>query len=186
MEPRQVASVRGASNPAGPLRALPAGPRPAHRPVLPGRQTSFVGRTSDLAELTELLTVPDCRLVTIIGPGGIGKTRLAVEAATAVRERFADGVAFAPLQAVSDAGSLPTALAAALGYALSGREDAREQVARYLRPAHLLLVLDNLEHLLTEAVWLGDLLATAPGLRLLVTSRQALNLQEEWRYPLAG
>jgi predicted ATPase/DNA-binding CsgD family transcriptional regulator len=139
-----------------------------------------------LAELIVLLTAPDCRLVTIIGPGGIGKTRLALEAATAVWERFADGVAFVPLQAVSDAGSLPSALAVALGYPLTGREDAREQVARYLRPAHLLLVLDNLEHLLGAAIWLGELLATAPGLRLLVTSRQALNLQEEWRYPLAG
>jgi DNA-binding CsgD family transcriptional regulator len=69
---------------------------------------------------------------------------------------------------------------------VTGHDSARDQVARYLRAAQLLLILDNFEHLLAEAPWLGELLAVAPGLRLLVTSREALNLREEWRYPLAG
>jgi predicted ATPase len=74
----------------------------SHRP-LPARQTGFVGRTVELAELGELLTAPACRLVTILGPGGIGKSRLAFEAAASVRESFADGVAFVTLQAITEA-----------------------------------------------------------------------------------
>jgi predicted ATPase/DNA-binding CsgD family transcriptional regulator len=140
----------------------------------------------ELAELTHLLAAPDCRLLTIIGPGGIGKTRLALEAADAVQESFADGIVFVPLQSESVADSVAPALAVAVGCTLRGQGDARGQVARFLRPMQMLLVLDNLEHLLDEASWLGELLAEAPGLRLLVTSREALNLREEWRYPLSG
>jgi predicted ATPase/DNA-binding CsgD family transcriptional regulator len=140
----------------------------------------------ELTELGELLTAPDCRLVTILGPGGIGKSRLALEAAAFVRETFADGVAFVPLQSVTEAEAVAPTLATAIGCTLTGRDGARDQVARYLRAARLLLILDNFEHLLAEAPWLGELLAVAPGLRLLVTSREALHLREEWRYPLAG
>src|SRR5215213_3512418 len=176
-------------HPAGLSRPLRLRPRPAaarrpHRPDLPAHQTGFVGRAIELAELTELLATPDCRLLTIIGPGGIGKTRLALEVAAAIRGTFADGVAFAPLQPVTDAEAVAPTLAAALGLVLAGREGPRDQVARYLRPLRLLLVLDNVEHLLGEAPWLSELLAAAPGLCLLVTSRAALNLREEWRYPL--
>ncbi len=140
----------------------------------------------ELAELVELLTAPECRMVTLIGPGGIGKTRLALEVAEVTRERFADGVAYVPLQLVSASDSIAPAIATAVGLPLAGREDEREQVARFLRPLQILLVLDNFEHIIGEAPWLGELLATAPGLRALVTSREALNVREEWRYPLAG
>ncbi|MFN8541379.1 MAG: tetratricopeptide repeat protein [Thermomicrobiales bacterium] len=159
--------------------------RLARRPELPARQTSFVGRAMELAELGELLAAPGCRLLTIIGPGGIGKTRLALEAAAA-RDTFADGVAFVPLQAVVTAEALAPAIAAATGCLLTGQEDTRDQIARFLRPLRILLILDNFEHLLDESPWLGELLAVAPGLCLLTTSREALNLREEWRYPLAG
>src|SRR6476469_8471799 len=104
--------ARATGRAARPLRAETRLPR---RPDLPARQTSFVGRAMELAELGELLAASDCRLLTIIGPGGIGKTRLALEAAAAARETFADGIAFAPLQAISAAESLAPAVAAAIG-----------------------------------------------------------------------
>ena len=181
-----AASADTAERSHGTLRSLRADARPPPPHNLPARQTSFVGRAVELAELAELLAAPDCRLLTILGPGGIGKTRLALEVAAAARGTFADGVAFAPLQPVTAAEALAPALAAAIGCILTGQDDARDQVARYLRPARLLLVLDSFEHLLGEAPWLGELLAAAPGLCLLATSREALNLREEWRYPLAG
>ena len=140
----------------------------------------------ELAELIGLFDSPDCRMVTLIGAGGIGKTRLALEVAEAIRERFADGVVFVPLQSVSATDSIAPAIASVLGLPLSGHEEEREQVARVLRPLQLLLVLDNFEHHTAEAPWLGELLEAAPGLRALVTSREALNVREEWRYPIAG
>lgn len=186
MAPQGAASAGSAEHSVEPFRALHANVRPLPRRDLPARQTSFVGRTLELAELTHLLAAPNCRLVTIIGPGGIGKTRLALEAAEAVRETFAEGMAFVPLQALSAEESVAPALAVAVGCTLLGQGDVRDQVARFLRPARMLLVMDNFEHLLGEAPWLGELLAEAPELRILVTSRTALNLREEWRYPLAG
>ena len=179
-----------AAGQAAPLREPLRLPRAAAlrppRTVLPASSTSFVGRTRELAELADLLTDPGCRLLTLVGPGGIGKTRLSLEVAAAAQESFEDGAAFVSLQPVADAEALAPAIATALGYALTGREDAREQVKRHLRPARLLLILDNFEHLLDEALWLAELLDEAPGLCLLVTSREALNLREEWRYPLGG
>ncbi len=166
--------------------SLHAGARPLWRHELPSRQTSFVGRSMELAELVGLFESPDCRMVTVIGAGGIGKTRLALEVAKAIRDRFADGVVFVPLQSVSAADSIAPTIASTLGLPLTGHEEEREQVARVLRPLQLLLVLDNFEHLTGEAPWLGELLEKAPGLRALVTSREALNIREEWRYPLAG
>ncbi len=175
-----------AESPIESVRSILTDARSPHRHSVPARQTSFIGRTTELAELADLLASSEYRLLTIIGPGGIGKTRLALEAAEATEPSFADGVAYASLQAVSPAESIVTVLAEALGYILKGQEDAREQVARFLYPLRLLLVLDNFEHLLDEALWLGELLAASPGLRMLVTSREALNLREEWRYPLTG
>jgi predicted ATPase/DNA-binding CsgD family transcriptional regulator len=186
MAPQGAPSADRAEHSVEPLRVLHPDARSLPRRALPARQTSFVGRVQELAELSQLLAAPDCRLLTIIGPGGIGKTRLAVEAAESIREMFPDGIAFAPMQSVSAVESVAPALAAAIGHSLTGHGDARDQVVRYLRQARLLLIIDNFEHLLEEAPWIGELLDEAPGLRVLVTSREALNLREEWRYPLAG
>jgi predicted ATPase/DNA-binding NarL/FixJ family response regulator len=152
---------------------------------LPPQPTSFIGREAELSALAALLSDPAGRLVTIVGPGGVGKTRLAL----AVAGRLQGGraaIGFAPLQAVQDPDHLARAIAEAIGCPLSGQDAPANQVRRFLRRRDILLVLDNFEHLLAASELLSELLAAAPGLRMLVTSRAALNLQEEWRFPLDG
>src|SRR3712207_1145039 len=148
------------------MAARPVSPAP-----LPPQPTTFVGREAEVAALARLLAEPDCRLVTIVGPGGIGKTRLALQVATGAAPAFADGVAFVPLQDVPTTDLLVAAMAVALGHPLSGRHEPRAQLLRYLGDKELLLLLDNFEHLLDAAELLGEVLATAPGVKLLVTSR---------------
>lgn len=155
---------------------------------LPPQPTPFFGRHIELAELTRRLIDPAYRLITVTGAGGIGKTRLAIRAATDVLHSFAHGVWFVPLQPIRSAAVLPTAVADVLELPFSAPSDPHVQLRNYLSDKDILLILDNYEHLLREggAEILPDLLAAAPALRLLVTSREALQLQEEWRYPLGG
>jgi predicted ATPase len=118
---------------------------------LPPDPTPFVGRAAELADIAAALADPDCRLLTLTGPGGSGKTRLALEAAREQVGLFGDGVYFAPLAALADATQIPAALADAIGLAFSEREDPLAQLLAYLRGKALLLILDNLEHLLAPA-----------------------------------
>ena len=150
--------------------------------------TPFVGREADLAELAGLLATPACRLLTLIGPGGVGKTRLALRAAAEARAAgaFPDGVHVVALQPLASADLLAGAVADAAGLAPAGARDPTEHLRDGLRGRAALLVLDNFEHLLEGAALLPPILAAAPGVRLLVTSREALALQEEWRYPVQG
>jgi predicted ATPase/DNA-binding SARP family transcriptional activator len=148
--------------------------------------TTFIGRQREIADLTHRLTDPACRLITLIGPGGIGKTRLAAEIAALSRGRFADGAAVVPLAGVSTTAHIPGAVAAALRVTLAGSADLWRSLGEILRGREQLLVLDNLEQLPDAAPLLAGLLASAPRLKLLATSREALKLQEEWRYPLDG
>ncbi len=106
--------------------------RPVSPAPLPPQPTTFVGREVEVAALAQLLAEPDCRLVTILGPGGSGKTRLALEVAAGAAPGFADGVAFAPLQPVDSPALLPAAIAVAVGCTLSGRDDHRAKLLRYL------------------------------------------------------
>jgi predicted ATPase/DNA-binding SARP family transcriptional activator len=153
---------------------------------LPAQATPFLGREQELAGLSRYLAAPHTRLITLVGPGGIGKTRLAIELARRHAGSFADGVAFVALQPVAAPAQLLAAIAEATGCHLSGSGPPRVQLLGHLRERELLLLLDNFEHLLAGAELLSDLLGEAPGLRLLVTSRELLNLQEEWSYPLGG
>ena len=153
---------------------------------LPSSTTEFVGREVELDEIAELFADPNCRMVTLFGPGGIGKTRLALQAAADHLGTFEDGVAFVPLAHISAVTHFVPAVADALGLFFHGDQDPEEQLLDYLRQKELLLVLDNLEHILDCADFLSTVLRHAPGVMLLVTSREKLNLQEERVYEIAG
>lgn len=144
---------------------------------LPTPATALIGREQDRADVIAALA--DARLVTLTGPGGTGKTRLAVDVSAGLRGRFADGVAFVDLSQVSDPALLSTALAAALGLSPPSAGAAEGHLAEALRDADLLLVLDNLEQLLAEVALLGRLLTVSPRLRILTTSRIELRLYGE-------
>jgi predicted ATPase/DNA-binding CsgD family transcriptional regulator/Tfp pilus assembly protein PilF len=151
----------------------------------PASLTPFFGRKKELQSIASLLQDPACRLLALVGPGGIGKTRLAVEASQAAQELFRDGVVFIELQPLSSGDLLPITLLDALGLS-HAQEDPLIQLAGFLADRQLLLVMDNFEHLLSWSDLLTRLLVSSPGLKLLVTTRTALNLQEEWQFPVSG
>ncbi len=166
----------------------PSTTRDSHPTNLPPQPTLFVGREAELAQIAAQLHNPACRLVTVIGPGGIGKTRLALEAAAARRPDFPDGVYVVPLAALSSGSLLVSTIADALAFPLYGGADPEAQLLSFLRERRMLLVLDNFEHLLEGTRLLAQILDHdhAPGVKLLVTSRERLNLLEEWLIPLQG
>jgi predicted ATPase len=158
---------------------------------LPAQPTPFVGRGRELAEITRLLLQPGCRLLTLVGPGGIGKTRLALQAAQLLANappddgHFADGVFYVPLAAVTNAAGLVSTIGEAVGLvAESGRH--RQQLLDFMQSKRLLLVLDNVEQVLDDLDLASDLLAAAPQVKLLLTSRESVNLQEAWFLPIFG
>lgn len=159
--------------------AVGPGSRQRRHYRLPIALTPFVGRQSEGARLTGLLADAQVRLTTLVGPGGIGKTRLALHAAGATADIFADGACFVPLAGVLDGSRLAPAIADALSLQLRGVSSPREQLLQYLQDRELLLVLDNFEQLHDEAVFLTRLLERAPRLKLLVTSRERLHVQPE-------
>ncbi len=162
---------------------------PPHRPRFPLQDTTFIGREQEMADLCSLLRRDTCRIVTLAGLGGIGKTRLALEIVRAVADDFPDGVYFAPLTAVVAPEYLLPAIGSALDFDFDGLAsdlDPRQQLADYLVDRSLLLVLDSFEHLVGEAPLLCDLIAHAPGVKLLVTSRERLDLHGEWVFLLEG
>jgi predicted ATPase len=154
---------------------------------LPSQPTPFFGRQVEIAEIAQHLADPNCRLLTLTGAGGIGKTRLAIRTATDLLNAFPDGVWFVSLQPVSSVALLATAVADVLRMPLSAATDPKAQLLTYLSDKDILLILDNFEQLLSGgAELLPDLLQAAPALKLLVTSREALKLQEEWRYSVGA
>jgi predicted ATPase/DNA-binding SARP family transcriptional activator len=161
---------------------------PSLRNHLPQQPTPFVGRAHELAEIANLLNDPDCNLLTLVGPGGIGKTRLALEATARAASAFPHGVHFVSLAAVESARFLVPTIAAALEFSFFQREGAepREQLFDYLREKSMLLLLDNFEHLGDGAELLPDLLGRAQGVKLLVTSRERLHLRGEWVFEVQG
>ena len=142
---------------------------------LPAPLTPLIGRAHELNGAIQHLQDPDCRLVSLVGPGGSGKTRLALEAAALVLDDFADGVVLAPLVAIDTAPAIVPALAQAIGLTLARQEDARRQLVDYLRARQMLLVLDNFEQLASGVHLLVEILAAAPRVKILVTSRVRLN-----------
>jgi predicted ATPase/DNA-binding SARP family transcriptional activator len=165
--------VLAPQEPSGGAAALPAPVTPLH------------GRARELSTLLQRLEEPACRLLTVAGPGGIGKTRLALEAAHLRAGAYRHGVRFIRLDAVDTPARFATFLAEALELPASPTPP-EAQLREHLRSRELLLVLDNLEHLLEATPLLAELLAHASGLKLLVTSRERLNLRGEWLLPLDG
>lgn len=156
---------------------------PTH--TLPSLPTPFIGREQELTEFANLLATPDCRLLTLTGPGGMGKTRLALEVARSQAGQYAHGVHFVALQPLASPDLIAPAIIAALGLQFF-QGDPRHQLLDYLSDKTLLLVLDNVEHLLDDILLVSDILAHAPQAKILATSRERLNLREEWLYPVNG
>jgi predicted ATPase/class 3 adenylate cyclase len=150
---------------------------------VPRQLTSFVGREEEIAEVIGLLD--RTRLVTLSGPGGVGKTRLAVAVAERLRDRFAAGIVFVPLAAVTRPELALAGIARAVGADLAGTRAPLEGLAEQLGHDRWLLVLDNLEHVIDVAGDLGELLARCPGVAILATSRRVLGLGAEREYPVA-
>src|SRR5215217_881535 len=160
-----------------PLRTLDA-----YRNNLPLQPTPLVGREKEVAEVRDLLRQGETRLLTLNGPGGIGKTRLALQAAADLLDDFPDGTFFVPLATLTDAELLLPAVAETLGVRETGDQPLGETLKDYLRERHLLLLLDNFEQVLGAAPAVTELLGAAPGLKVLVTSRTPLRLYGEKEY----
>ncbi|TFV74504.1 DUF4062 domain-containing protein [Blastococcus sp. CT_GayMR20] len=169
---------------AAPAATSPAAPdRPAAR-SLPVTTTSLIGREQDLVDVSTLLTSPGVRLVSLTGPGGVGKTRLAIAVAQQLDGDYPRGAVFVPLASVADPAMVLPRIAAVLGAAVDGARRPADVLAEHVADARTLLVLDNLEQLLGVAADLDALLARCAGLTLLVTSRTALRLRAEREYPV--
>lgn len=164
------------------VRAAAHGARPTD---LPSQLTPFIGREREVEETRQWLLHPDVRLLTLTGPGGVGKTRLGLEIARQVLDRFADGVCFVALASISDPALVPSVIAQGLHVKQGAEQSVAEALKQCLRERQLLLVLDNFERLLEAAPLLTQLLAVCPRLKVLVTSRVVLRLQGEHNYEVS-
>jgi class 3 adenylate cyclase len=162
-----------------PLRSLDA--RHNNLPVQPN---ALIGRERELTEVVNLLREGRARLVTLVGAGGAGKTRLALQAAAELSEGFSDGVIFVPLASITDAALAPAAIAGELKIRAGAEQSPREQLLAALADMQMLLVLDNLEQIPNVATLVDKLLAAAPGLSVLATSRSPLDLRAEREFPV--
>jgi predicted ATPase len=166
------------------LQGSRAEARPSNLPV-PG--SAFIGREQEVAALSEMLLRRDVRLVTVTGPGGIGKSRLAVEVAREVGGQFPSGVYFVPLAAVSDAALIAVVIAQTLGIRETGGRPALEALKEHLQHSlsgPLLLLIDNFEHVVAAAPLLSEVLTFAPNVKLMVTSRAPLHIYDEKEFPV--
>jgi predicted ATPase/DNA-binding CsgD family transcriptional regulator len=161
----------------------PTGPLPINNLAAP--LTSLIGREREVMAVSNLLQRPEVRFVTLTGPGGVGKTRLALAVASELREDFSHGVCFVSLAPVSDPNLVIAVIAQTLGLWEAGDRSLLEQLQAYLRDQHLLLLLDNFEQVVVAAPQLANLLASCPHLHLLVTSRAALRIQGEFEFTVS-
>jgi predicted ATPase/DNA-binding SARP family transcriptional activator len=151
---------------------------------LPAQPTAFIGRKEELAEIEAVLATN--RLLTLIGPGGIGKTRLALRAAAEMADEFDNGCFFVSLAPIRVIDHLIQTIAEAVNFPLATFEDPQYQLLRFLKTRQLLLVMDNFEHLLDGVGIVSEILKSAPGVKILATSREKLNLQGENHFVVGG
>jgi len=200
VEPAQATTtlyeqIQAETAPAGETQAPVAQSQLRHFPV---PLTPFIGRRSELDHLTQRLQDPACRLLSLTGPGGIGKTRLCIETARrldAIPNQFGDGLVFIPLGQVQDSELLVSTIGQSLNLSFRTGSNPQRELLNYLKNRRLLLVLDNIEHLLgrkqdetplAALSFLVETLAQAPGVTLFVSSREPLALQGEWVFVLEG
>lgn len=173
---------------------LPKATRPvnipiaSHRRRIPTPLTSLVGAESAVTAVCQRLLSSDVRLVTIIGPGGMGKTRLAIAAAKQMSDQFQNGVCFVPLEMTDDASLVHVEIARALGVESNGEKTLHQVLLDYLYPIQMLLVLDNFEQVIPATTLVSEMLRTAPHLKIIVTSREPLQTYGEhcYRVPALG
>src|SRR5215217_4198908 len=170
--------------PSEPISLAPLPRRGTVTTPIPNPLSALVGREREVAALTGRICRPDVRLLTLTGPGGVGKTRLALEAATRLDSAFADGALFVPLAAVPEPALVASAIAQSLGVREAGGRPLVEALVSALRAQHLLLVLDNLEHLLDATPLIAQLLVASPRLSVLATSRAVLRISGEHDVPV--
>ena len=183
--PAFVGAARAPLGAPAALRLPVAAPRPAAvRTNLPGQLTGFIGRAPEIARVRHMLWATGVRLVTLSGPGGIGKTRLAFEVAEGLLEDFPDGVCLVRLATVTDPALVLPAIATTLGLTADPRRSLLGALGDYLRDRALLLLLDNFEQVLEAGPAVADLLAAAPRVKALVTSRITLRLRGEREFPV--
>jgi predicted ATPase len=178
---RELAAIRDR------LSEKQARPSEARASNLPVQRTAFVGREKEVAAAKELLLRPDVRLLTVTGPGGIGKTRLAVEIGGGLAEKFPGGIHFIALAPLRDGALMAPVMVQTLGLRATGGQSAQEVLEKYLGEASrppTLLILDNFEQLLQAAPMVAELLAAGPGLKILATSRAALHIYGEHEFPV--
>lgn len=161
-------------------------PAPGTRNQIPSETTVFIGREAELAEIDALLGSQDCRLITLTGPGGIGKTRLAIHAARNVERIYAHGIHVVPLAGLESSRMLASTLMEALAPFFSAQVDSEQALLGFLRDREMLLALDNFEQVLDGAGLVETVLEHSPGIQILVTSRQRLNLRGEWALEVRG
>ncbi len=189
----QILSEELGVDPTSETRALHAQiltARETPPPQLPPPLPHFVGRDQEQADLLVKLREPACRLLTLLGTGGMGKTRLAIETVRHIVKnqpgQFLHGIWFVPLVDLSDGRLLASSIATSLGMMLGGKNEPAQQLLDFVAEREMLLVLDNFEQLADGAELLGQILAAAPQVKLLVTSQEPLHLMEEWLVDLAG
>lgn len=165
------------------IRHLRQHPPQTNLPII---TSLFVGRDAELAKLNQHLADPSCRLLTVLGPGGVGKTRLAIQTAVSQATQFLDGRFFVNLAGIYHSDQLATIIGEAMHLPFSGRLPHQQQLLTYLQNKECLLICDNFEHLLDGADLLAEIVHTAPNLKVMVTSRERLRLRSEWVFALDG
>jgi predicted ATPase/transcriptional regulator with XRE-family HTH domain len=187
---RAERSIEQLASPLAQIQAPPVTVYPIPGTNLPASFTPIIGREPELAELAQLLLQPGCQLLSLLGPGGIGKTRLAVEIAHRFYAQqpplFPDGIYFVQLATIESADLIVPAIADALAITFSGPGDPVVQLLNSLRNKRLFLLLDNLEHLLEGGQLISEILLHSPGVKIMATSRERLNLHGEWIFEIQG